>query len=111
MFTPGTLAGVAVVALVNTFVVAVGIRFFRLQLDTRWGVAALTLLVIPVALFATTAVLTGVLGLGGDVGGRNTVLFVAFLGPAILGIAIDLFWRRPPEPGDLPERSEDAGRP
>jgi len=36
MFTPGTLAGVAVVALVNTFVVAVGIRFFRLQLDTRW---------------------------------------------------------------------------
>ncbi|MFW6376805.1 MAG: hypothetical protein ACOC0F_02415 [archaeon] len=111
MFTPGTLAGVGVVAIVNTFVVTVGIRFFRLQLDTRWGVAALSLLVIPVVLFATTAILTGVLGLGGDVGGRSAVLFVAFLGPAIIGLAIDLFWRRPPEPGNLPERSERSGRP
>ncbi|MEF8757502.1 MAG: hypothetical protein V5A33_04625, partial [Halobacteriales archaeon] len=68
MVTPGTLAGVAVVALVNTFVVAVAVRFFRLQLDTRWGVAALGLLLIPVVLFATTVVLTGVLGLGGDLG-------------------------------------------
>ena len=106
MFTPGTLAGVAVVALVNTAVVAVGVRFFRLQLDTRGGMAALGLLLIPIALFTTTAILTGILGIGGDVGGRNTVLFVAFLGPAILGVAIDLFWRRPPESVDLPERGE-----
>lgn len=107
MVTPGTLAGVAVVALVNTFVVAVAVRFFRLQLDTRWGVAALGLLLIPVVLYATTVLLTGVLGLGGDVGDRNAVLFVAFLAPAILGIAIDLFLRRPPEPVELPERRDE----
>ena len=111
MYTPGTLAGVALVAIVNTFVVAVGIRFFRLQLDTPLGVAALSLLVLPIALFATTAVLTGVLGLGGDVGDRNTVLFLAFLGPAIVGLAVDLFWRRPPEPATLPDRTDDHRRP
>ncbi|MFT4889417.1 MAG: hypothetical protein ACI9YT_000326 [Halobacteriales archaeon] len=106
MVTPGTLAGVGVVALINTFVVAVTVRFFRLQLDTRRGVVALGLLLIPVALFVTTAVLTGVLGLGGDVGDRNAVLFLVFLAPSILGIAIDLFLRRPPEPVELPERED-----
>lgn len=108
MFTPGTLAGTAVVFVLNTFVVAVLFRYFRLQLRTRWGVGVMTLLVLPVALFATTAILTGILGLGGDVGGRDTVLFVAFLSPSVIGIAIDLFLRQSPREDG---RSGPPGKP
>ena len=107
MFTPGTLAGVAVVVLVNTFVVAAAVRFFRLQLNTQLGTAALAVLLVPVLLFASTAVLSGVLGIGGDVDDRDTAVFVAFLVPAVLGVAIDLFWRRPPVPADLPEPGDE----
>jgi hypothetical protein len=107
MFTPGTLAGVGAVVLVNTFVVAVAIRFLRLQLDTLVGVGALGLLSLPILLFATTAILTGAFGLGGDIGGRNAAVFLTILTPSVLGIAIDLFWRRPPEQSGLPDRGDE----
>ncbi|PSQ42003.1 hypothetical protein BRD17_09815 [Halobacteriales archaeon SW_7_68_16] len=99
--------GLTMLVGVNTLVAAVLTRYFRLRLSTRWGSALYTALFGPVALVIVTLLLSGGLGLGGDLGGRETALLVSVVVPLTLGYAIDLFWMPPPDAVDLPA---DEGR-
>ncbi len=97
--------GIAVIVAVNATVAAVATRFFRLRLATRWGPVVYVALLVPPVLVATTLVLSGVLGLGGNLGDADTALLVAIVFPLGLGVAVDLFWMPPPDEVELPERS------
>jgi len=95
--------GVAIIVAVHTVIAVVLTRFFRLQLKTDWGAAVYTILLVPLALIVSAAILSGVLGLGGNVGGRDVVLLVVIVLPLSLGIAIDVFWMPAPEEIELPD--------
>lgn len=93
----------AIIAL-NTAIAAVMTRFFRMRLDTQWGSAIFTLLLVPLALLVSVLVLSGALRLGADVGGPTSAIVVGILLPGLLGVAIDLFWMPPPDEIEVPER-------
>jgi len=97
------LVGIALLVLVQTAIAALFVRFLRVRLDTRWGVLLYVLFFVPLALTVSTLVLSGVLGLGGDLGARSTAVFVAILVPFALGVTIDVLWMPAPEEVDLPE--------
>lgn len=92
-----TAAGVLVVVAIHTAIATVLLRYFRVQLDTRWGTVAFALFFIPVALTASLLIV-GQLPIfhGMD---RNTVMLVAILFPIMLGAAVDLFWL--PSPAEV----------
>lgn len=94
--------GVALIVAIHTALAVVLTRFFRLQLKTDWGAAIYTLVLIPLALIVSTTILSGLLGLGGNVGGRDVVLLLVIVLPLSLGITIDLFWMPSPEEIVLP---------
>lgn len=97
------LVGVALLLLVQTAIAALLVRFLRVRLDTRWGVIVFVLFLIPLALTISTLVLSGVLGLGADLGSRETAVFVSILVPFALGVTIDVLWMPAPAEVDLPE--------
>ena len=99
--------GVAVIVAIHTVVAVVLTRFFRLQLDSNWGAAVYTLLLVPLALIVSATVLSGVLGLGGNVGGRDVVLLLVIALPLSLGITIDYFWMPAPEEIELPAETAE----
>lgn len=99
------LIGLAVVVLVHTFLAATATRFFRLQLNTTWGRALFAAVFVPLLLFVSTLVLSGALGLGGEVGRTGAILLV-FVVPLVLGYSIDLFWIPAPEEIELPDTEE-----
>jgi len=86
----------------NTLVAAVMTRFFRLQLDTRWGSAVYTALVVPVALVVTTIVAFS-LGVGVDLGSAAVVLGLMVGIPMGLGVTIDVLYVPSPDEYELPE--------
>lgn len=95
--------GVVLLVAVHVAITVVLTRFFRLQLDTDWAAAVYTALFVPIALVASTLVLSGVLGLGDAVQAREVALVVAIVLPMAAGVAIDLFWMPAPEDVELPE--------
>lgn len=99
------VVGVLVIVAVNAAVAAVATRFFRLRLATRWAPAVYVAVLLPPVLVALTLVLSGVLGIGADLGDAYTAVVVAVVLPLALGVAVDLFWMPPPDEVDLPERS------
>ncbi|GAB3684334.1 hypothetical protein GCM10028857_13180 [Salinarchaeum chitinilyticum] len=94
--------GVAIIVAVHTAIAVVLTRFFRLQLKTEWGAAIYTLFLIPLALIVSASLLSGLLGLGGNLGGRDVVLLLVIVLPLSLGITIDLFWMPSPDEIELP---------
>lgn len=92
----------AVVFAGNTFVAAVMTRFFRLQLDTRWGSAVYTALLVPLALVVTTIVAFS-LGVGVDLGSAGVVLGLMIGIPMALGVTIDVLYVPAPDEYELPE--------
>lgn len=98
-----TALGVAIIVAIHTAIAVVLTRFFRLQLETNWGAAIYTLLLVPIALIVSATVLSGALGLGGSVGGRDVVLLLVIVLPLSVGIAIDVFWIPAPEEIELPD--------
>jgi hypothetical protein len=100
--------GVAIIVAVHTVLAVVLTRFFRLQLDTDWGAAIYTVLLVPLALLVSATILSGALGLGGDIGGRDVVLLLIIVLPLSLGIAIDVFWMPSPEEIELPAESSES---
>jgi hypothetical protein len=78
-------------------------RFFRIRLKTQWGYVVYSLLLIPLVLFVTTLVFTGVLGIGVNLGDPTTALGVMIGMPLALGFAIDTLYVPPPEAYDLPD--------
>ncbi|WEL16532.1 putative membrane protein [Halorhabdus sp. SVX81] len=98
--------GLAVIVLLNTATVALTTRFFRVRLHTRWGAAIYAVLFGMLALFVTTLVLAGFLGLGPDLDSRMAVLGVTIVGPLTLGVTIDYFWMPDPANVELPEPTD-----
>jgi hypothetical protein len=107
MVSVASLVGFLVIVGVHTVIATVATRYFRVQLKTRWGAAVFALLITPVVLVVSTLFLSGLLGLGGDLGDRSTALFVVVLLPLTLGYSIDLFWLPSPEEIDLPDTRRD----
>lgn len=87
----------------HTLFAAVLTRFFRLRLDTQFGWVIYALTVIPVVLFLSTLVFTGVLGIGPNLG-SPTVVFGIMIGlPIAVGLTLDLLYVAQPDEVDLPE--------
>lgn len=103
MLSLGTLIGLAIVVGVHTVIASILIRFFRLRLDTRGGMIAFSLFLVPVVL-AVSLLFFGQLPVFGTVD-RQTVMLVTILMPLLLGFAIDLFWMPTPEEVDLARES------
>ncbi|WP_226010773.1 hypothetical protein [Halomicrobium salinisoli] len=97
------LAGLLVIVLVNSAVTALLTRFFRVRLDTSWGGMLYSLLICPVAALIGLLVLSGVLGLGENLGSRGAAVALTVLLPVAIGITFDYLWMPPPEDVDLPE--------
>lgn len=99
--------GLGVILVSHTVFVAILTRVFRVRLATRWGPFVYVGTVIPVVLFVSTLLLSGVFGLGPDLGGIGPALFVTLLVPLAVGVAIDYFWMPPPDEVDLPETQDE----
>jgi len=100
--------GLLVIVGLNSLAAALATRLFRVRLNTRWGAVLYTVLLTPVVLVVVTLVLSGLLKLGPELGGRATVFGVTVLVPLALGMAFDYFWQPAPEEVDLPETYEEA---
>jgi len=98
--------GLAVIVLVNTAIVALATRFFRVRLHTRWGGLLYAVIFGTLALFVMTLILAGFLGLGPNLDSRGAVLGVTIVGPLTLGLTIDYFWMPDPANVELPEPAD-----
>lgn len=95
--------GILVIVAVNTAVAALTTRFLRVRLATDWGTALYVALIVPVVEVALTLVLSGVFGLGSNLGSPIAALAIAVVLPLALGVAFDLFWMPAPEEVELPD--------
>ena len=102
MVTAVDVFGLLVILLVNGGVTALLTRFFRVRLDTRWGPVVYVLLIVPVVLVLFVLVLSGLLGLGPDLGSAGLVVGLTVVLPMALGVAFDYFWMPAPDDVDLP---------
>ena len=107
MVSVSAAIGFVVIVGLHTLMATVATRYFRVQLKTQWGSAAFALLLTPLLLVVSTLVLSGVLGIGGNLGDRNTAVFVVILLPLVLGYSIDMFWLPAPEEIDLPDTAKN----
>lgn len=106
MVSAATVFGFLLIIVVNTVVAAVAIRFFRLRLSTRWGAAVYTAVFVPIVYLATTILLSGFVGFGGEgVRNRGTALVLVWVIPFALAVTLDIFWMPPPEEVELPEQT------
>ena len=95
--------GLLVIVVVNTAVAALTTRFLRVRMATEWGTAVYVVLIVPVLEFALTLVLSGVLGLGSNLGSPIAALALAIVLPLALGVAFDYFWMPAPDEVELPD--------
>ena len=102
MVTVVDVVGLLVILLINGGATALLTRFFRVRLDTRWGPVVYVLLFVPVVLVVSVLVLSGLLGLGPDLGSAGLVVGLTVVLPMALGVAFDYFWMPAPEDVDLP---------
>jgi len=100
------LVGLLLIVVVQTAIAALLTRLFRVRLKTRWGSLLYALLVTPIVLTLTTLLLSGVIGLGADLGSRRTAIFVTIFVPLALGLTIDYVWMPTPEEVELPASTE-----
>lgn len=105
MVTVGSMLGLAVLIVVNTFIAAVATRFFRLALSTKFGTAIYTLLFVPALLVMSTLVLSGVIGLGVDLQDRAIAAMVTIAFPFAIAVTIDYVWVA--SPADVAEELAD----
>lgn len=87
----------------HTLLAAILIRFFRLRLDTQFGWVLYTMTLIPVVLFASTLIFTGLLQIGPNLG-SPTVVFGVMIGlPLAVGLTLDLLYVAQPDEIELPD--------
>ena len=99
-----SLALMVVVIGLHTLIAAVMTRFFRLRLKTQWGYVLFAIFLIPLVLFFSTLVFSGVLGIGVNLGSPIAALGVMIGMPLALGFTIDTLYVPPPEAYEnLPE--------
>ncbi len=87
----------------HTLIAAVCTRFFRLRLETQIGWVIYSLTLIPVVLVASTLVVSGVLGIGPDLGSPVVVFGVMIGLPLAVGITLDLLYVAQPDEVELPD--------
>lgn len=97
------LLGLVVIVAVHTAIAAVLTRLLRVRLSSQWGPIVYAVLLIPVVLVVSTLVLSGVLGLGSNLGDAGTALFVLVAIPLALGVTIDYVWMPAPDEMELPD--------
>ena len=100
------VVGLLLIVVVQTAIAALLTRLFRVRLKTQWGALLYALIITPVVLTLTTLLLSGVIGLGADLGSRETALFVTIFVPLALGLTIDYVWMPTPEDVELPATME-----
>jgi hypothetical protein len=106
MASPATIFGFLLIIVVNTVIAAVAIRFFRLRLSTLWGAIVYTAVFIPLIYVATTILLSGFVGFGGNgVRDRGTALILVWVVPFSLAVSLDIFWLPSPDEIDLPDQT------
>lgn len=87
----------------HALLAAVLTRFFRLRLDTQFGWVLYAMTLIPVVLFISTLIFTGLLQIGPNLG-SPTVVFGVMIGlPLALGLTLDLLYVAQPDEVDLPD--------
>lgn len=96
------VGGLALLVGVHTAAAALLTRWLRVRLSSRWGPVLYAVTLGPVLLFVSTLVLSGVLGIGPDLGDPGLVMFVVIVFPLAVGIAIDYLWMPPPGEADVP---------
>ncbi|MFB6163829.1 MAG: hypothetical protein ABEJ31_01585 [Haloarculaceae archaeon] len=97
------VVGLLVIVGLNAAIAALATRFFRVRLATTWGSALYALVLTPIPLVATTLVLSGVLGLGPNLGNGATVVGLTLVLPMAIGIAFDYFWMPAPDEVEVPD--------
>lgn len=97
MVSAGAVAGLVLLVGIHTLVAAITTRFVRLSAATRIGVVAGVIVAVPLLLFASTLLLSGVFHLGVDVQDRWLAVLVAIGLPLALGATIDYLWVASPE--------------
>ena len=97
------LLGLAVIVVLHTAIAAVGTRLLRVRLQSRWGPVVYAVVLLPVVLVFSTIVLSGVFGLGSNLGDPWTVVFVVVAIPLVLGVTIDYVWMPAPDEVELPD--------
>lgn len=103
MATALSLLLFGVVLVVQTLIAAVMTRYFRVRLNTRPGWVIYTVLLVPLALLATTLVFSGLLNIGPNLGDPAVVLGVMVGMPTALGVTVDVLYVTPPDEYDLPD--------
>jgi hypothetical protein len=103
------LIELGVLVLANTALAAVATRLFRNRMNTAWGSATYAVLGGGFILLMSTLVLSGIFGIGGNVGTRYNAVLLTIAMPLLLGITIDYFWMPSPDDVELPE-SLDSSR-
>ena len=88
---------------VHTLIAAVMVRFFRIRLNTDAGAAVYSLVFVPVVLLVTTLVVTGLLGIGADLGCGAVVVGLLIGAPFVFGATVDVLYQPSPREYDLPE--------
>ena len=96
------VVGLLVIVAINAGAAALMTRFFRVRLDTDWGPVVFALTIEPVVLTLLVLVLSGVLGLGGNLGSAGLVFGITVVLPMALGVAFDYFWMPAPDDVELP---------
>jgi hypothetical protein len=96
------VVGLLVIVGINAGAAALMTRFFRVRLDTRWGPAVFALVLEPVVLTVFVLVLSGIMGLGGNLGSPALVFGITVVLPMAIGIAFDYFWMPDPDDVELP---------
>ncbi|WP_129112905.1 hypothetical protein [Halegenticoccus tardaugens] len=87
----------------HTVVAAVMTRYFRIRLNTQIGAVVYSLFLIPVVLFLSTLVFSGVFGIGVDLGSPGAAFGVMIGMPLALGFTIDVLYVPSPDEYELPE--------
>jgi len=95
--------GLVVIVVVNTAVAALTTRFLRVRMATEWGTAVYVVSIVPVLELALTLVLSGVFGLGSNLGSPIAALAIVIVLPLALGVAFDYFWMPAPDEVELPD--------
>jgi hypothetical protein len=104
MVTVVDAVGLAVLLLVNTAIAALMTRFFRVRLKTQWGSAIYVVVLCPVVLVAVVLVVSGIFGVGPNLGSAGAVVAITVDLPLAVGVTFDYFWMPSPEEIDLPEK-------
>lgn len=103
MVSASTVIGYGLLLVLHTAITAVATRFFRIRLQTQWGVALYVAVLIPIVLVVSTLFLSGILQIGTAATDRTTALVVVIAIPMTLGVTIDFLWMPDPDEVELPD--------